>query len=275
MRIEADSSIFKVSSDDDFGFMESLIVKNRYYDSFGVWAPNIDLDKRITAAIVRGLGARSCLELGCFTGPVLSLLAEQGIDVCGVEISHLAFLLAHANIHEKIRFGYLLDLNFDRTFDLFLGMDILEHLNPLDIDRYIARISQLVKQNGFVYINSPMFGKDDVFGTVFEAYLPEWQQSGEDVFWRYLHCDAKGWPMHGHLVWASPKWWESTFLKHGLVRDRDIERSIHALLQPFLEKDAPARRSFFVLKHSDFDPDVESTRRNLSSTISPVMASIR
>src|SRR5271166_4651242 len=48
------SAIFKVSSDDDFKLMESLIVKNRYYDSFGVWAPKIDLDKRVTAAIVRG-----------------------------------------------------------------------------------------------------------------------------------------------------------------------------------------------------------------------------
>lgn len=274
LRTEADSSIFKAFSDDDFRLMESLIVKNRYYDGFGVWSPEIDLDKRVTAAIVKGLGARNCIELGCFTGPVLSLLAEQGIDVCGVEISHLAFLLAHANVREKIRFGDMLDLNFDRTFDLFLGMDILEHLNPLDLDLYIARMAQLVKANGFAYINSPMFGKDDVFGTVFETYLPEWQQAGEDVFWRHMHCDAKGWPMHGHLVWASPKWWERTFLKHGLVRDRNIERSIHALLEPFFEKMAPARRSFFVLKHSDFNPDIESTCRNLSLSISPVVAGI-
>jgi 2-polyprenyl-3-methyl-5-hydroxy-6-metoxy-1,4-benzoquinol methylase len=158
-----DSAIFNASSDDDFKLMESLIVRNRYYDSFGVWAPKIDLDKRITAAIVAGLGAQSCLELGCFTGSVLSLLAEQGVEVCGVEVSHLAFLLAHANVHEKIRFGNLLDLPFDIFYDLFLGMDILEHLNPLDLGHYISRIAQLVKRDGFAYINSPMFGTDDVF----------------------------------------------------------------------------------------------------------------
>ena len=251
-----------------------MIVRHGYYESLGVWSPEIDLDKHVTAAIVSGLGARDCIELGCFTGPVLSLLAEQGIDVCGVEISHLAFLLAYANIREKIRFGDLLDLDFDKSYDLFLGMDILEHLNPLDMDRYIARMAQLVKQTGFAYINSPMHGTDDVFGTVFEAYLPEWQQAGEDVFWRDLHCDTKGWPMHGHLVWASPKWWESTFLKHGLVRDRNIEKAIHALLAPFFEKTAPARRSFFVLRHSAFNPDLESMRRNLSSAIAPLVAGI-
>jgi SAM-dependent methyltransferase len=254
--------------------MESLITKYRYYDSFGVWAPKIDLDKRVTAAIVQGLGARSCIELGCFTGPVLSLLADQGVDVCGVEVSHLAFLLAHANVYEKLLFGNLLDLSFDRHFDVFLGMDILEHLNPLDLDRYVARLAQLVAPRGFAYINSPMFGTDDVFGTVFDAYLPEWRQAGEGEYWRYMHCDAKGWPMHGHLVWASPKWWESLFLKHGLVRDREIERAIHDLLRPFFEKHAPARRSLFVLRHSDLKPDVADTCRRLRAVISPLLAQV-
>jgi SAM-dependent methyltransferase len=274
VRKGSDSAIFMASSDNDFALMESLIVKNRYYDSFGAWAPKIDLDKRVTAAIVRGLRAQSCIELGCFTGSVLSLLAEQGVDVCGVEISHLAFLLAHGNIHEKIRFGNLLDLHFDIVYDVFLGMDVLEHLNPLHLSRYIARIAELIKRDGFAYINSPMFGTDDVFGTVFEAYLPEWQHAGEDDFWRYMHCDAKGWPMHGHLVWASPRWWENAFLHHRLVRDRNIEGVLHTLLEPFFETMAPARRSFFVLRHCDFTPDVGMVGRHLSSTISPVMTGL-
>ncbi len=268
LRKDAESSVFEVVSDDDYTFMESLIIKNRYYDSFGVWAPVIDLDKRVTAAIVQGLSAQSCLELGCFTGQVLSLLAEQGIDVCGVEISHLAFLLAYPNIHNQIRFGSLLELTFDKCFDVFLGMDILEHVNPLDLDKYIIRIAQLVNTNGFIYINSPMFGEDDIFGTVFEAYLPEWQHAGENNYWRHMHCDSKGWPMHGHLIWGSPKWWESMFLKHGLVRERKIEKAIHAKLNPFFDKYAPARKSLFVLRHASFNPNVEKTCRNLDTAIS-------
>lgn len=268
-----DFSIFEVSSDDDFNFLESLIVKHRFYDNNDVYSPRIDLDKRVTAAIVKGLGARSCIELGCFTGPVLSLLAEQGIDVCGVDVSHLAFVLAYENVREKLRFGDLLELNFDRTFDVFCGMDVLEHLNPLKLDSYISRISDLVAKDGFIYLNSPMFGTDDVFGTVFDAYLPEWQQAGEDAFWRSIHCDKKGWPVHGHLIFASPKWWEMTFLKHGFVRDRSVERSIHRNLKSFFET-GPARRSLFVLRRSDYSPDVESIGRSLDAAISPVVASI-
>jgi SAM-dependent methyltransferase len=237
-----------------------------------VWTFRIDLDKHVTAATVLGLGARNCLELGCFNGSVLSILSENALDVCGVEISHLAFLLAHSNIHENIRFGNLLDLHFDTTYDAILCMDILEHVSPFSLESYISRISRLLKPDGFVYVNSPMFGADDVFGTVFEAYLPGWQEAGPDDFWRHLHCDAKGWPMHGHLVWASPLWWERAFLAHGLVRDRDIEHALHELLCDFFDKFAPARRCFFVLRHSDFSPDIAALTSSLALAVTPVLA---
>jgi len=273
VRFGDDFSVFEASSDEDFELLEALIVKHRFYDSNDVYSPRIDLDKRVTAATIKGLGARSCIELGCFTGPVLSLLAEQGIDVCGVDVSHMAFVLAYNNVREKLRFGDLLDLAFDRVFDVFYGMDVLEHLNPLKLDRYISRIVQLVKQDGFIYINSPMFGTDDVFGTVFDAYFPEWKQVGEGMFWRHIHCDSKGWPVHGHLIFASPKWWEMTFLKHGLVRDRNIERSIQGMLKPFFNT-AAARRSLFVLRRSDFNPETENVLKDLSAAISPIVASM-
>ena len=267
----SDSSVFVASADEDFAFLESLIAKYRYYDSFGVWSPEIDLDKQVTAAVIRGLGARNCLEPGCFTGSVLSILADKGLDVCGVEVSHLAFLLAHPNIRQKIRFGDLLEMHFDTAYDAVLCMDILEHLNPLSLGRYISRISELLAQDGFVYVNSPMFGPDDVFGTVFEPYLPAWREAKPENFWRHLHCDANGWPMHGHLVWASPLWWEQTFAQHGLVRDRDIEQALHRLLDGFFATSAPARRCFFVLRHPEFSPDAGILAASLAAAMIPIL----
>jgi len=131
-RLETGRTVFHARQDEDFGLLESYITKFRYYDSFGVWSPTIDTDKRITARIVQALGAKSCIELGCFTGPVLSVLDEAGVDVCGVDVSHLAFVLAYPNVRSKMRFGALTELKFERTFDVFLAMDILEHVNPLD-----------------------------------------------------------------------------------------------------------------------------------------------
>ncbi len=242
------STTLEISDDAQFDELEHAILEHRYYDSFGVWSPVIDLDKRITAALAAGLGAKRCLEIGCFTGPVLSLLQERGIDVTGVEISHLAFVLAYPSIRNHLRYGDLLSVELAGPFDVLLAMDILEHLNPLRLDRYLERLHDLLDRDGYALVNSPMFGHDEVFGAT-DIPLPQWRQAGPDAHWRHLHCDALGWPLHGHLIWASPTWWQRQFESHGLVRDHEIERRIHACLGGFFDQYAPARRTFFVLKH--------------------------
>jgi len=173
------ATVYTARGDGDIARMTALIERHRYYDAFGVWSPVIDLDKEITAAIVRGLGARSCFELGCFTGPVLSLLAEAGISVAGADVSHTAFSFAYPNIREAMLFGDLLGLDIDRRFDAIVCMDVLEHISPLELGRYIEKLVSLLADDGYVYINSPMYGDDAAFGTVFHPYLEEWQTVGD------------------------------------------------------------------------------------------------
>lgn len=243
-------TIFYAINDSDFYLMEDLIWKYRYYDAGGVWSPIIDIDKRVTCALVQGLGANSCLELGCFTGPVLSLLKEKNIDVVGLEVSHLAFVLSYQNIKNDIIYGDLLSVSLDHSFDVILAMDIIEHLNPLKLNSYIDRIASLLNPDGYLYLNSPMFGFDRVFGNPFPVYIEEWGAIDvqNEYFWRQIHCDELGWPMHGHLVWASPVWWEKIFSDKGLIRDIEIEEAIHNELTHFFIN-APGRKSLFVLKH--------------------------
>jgi FkbM family methyltransferase len=244
------ATVYTARSDADIGRMAGLIERHRYYDAFGVWSPVIDLDKEVTAGIVRGLGARSCFELGCFTGPVLSLLAEAGISVAGAEVSHTAFTFAYPNVRPAMLFGDLLELEINRRFDVVLCMDVLEHISPLELGRYVEKIAALVADDGYVYINSPMYGDDAAFGTVFTPYLEEWLSGGDSAFWRHWPCDEKGWPEHGHLVWASVKWWSRMFEAHGLVRDHAIEQVVHRHLGGFFEN-TPARRAFFVLRRPE------------------------
>jgi SAM-dependent methyltransferase len=270
-RNEDGSTTFHVDDDADFDWFERMIHEHRYYDSFGVWSPVIDIDKRVIAALVAGLGTKRCLEIGCFTGPVLSLLDEQGIDVAGVEISHLAFVLAYPTIKNRLHYGDLLSVDLPAQFDAVVAMDILEHLNPLKLDRYLARITGLLDHDGYFLINSPMFGADDVFGEAAPPFLPEWRATGPGSLWRALHCDAQGWPMHGHLVWASPSWWEQRLEAHGLVRDREVERRVQADLEVFFERYAPGRKSLFLLRHADAKPST-STAERVSAALRRVLA---
>jgi SAM-dependent methyltransferase len=243
-------TVYVARIDGDIASMESLIDRHRFYDQFGVWSPVIDNDKKITTAIVRGLGARSCFELGCFTGSVMSLLAEADITVRGAEVSHLAFTFAHPNIRDAIMFGDLLTLDIDRRFDVVLCMDVLEHVSPLRLDQYIEKILRIVDDDGYVYLNAPMWGRDQIFGVFEEPYLDEWLAVGDRSYWRHWPCDDKGWPIHGHLVWASAGWWERKFRDHGLVRDTEIEQAIHQNLVAFFAE-AIGRRCLFVLRRAN------------------------
>jgi Methyltransferase domain/Domain of unknown function (DUF4214) len=243
-------TVYAARTDDDIMLMESLIERHRYYDRFGVWGPIIDRDKMTTAAIARGLGAASCFELGCFTGPVMSLLAERGVAVAGSEVSHLAVAFAYPNIQAAIMFGDFLNLRIERRFDVVLCMDVLEHISPLRLDAYIRKIRSILEPDGYVYLNSPMWGTDDMFIPSEEPYLDEWLTVGDSSYWRHWPCDGKGWPIHGHLVWASPAWWEGKFAAYGLLRDRTVERVIHRRLARFLA-DTPGRRTLFVLRRCD------------------------
>ncbi len=266
---DAPMTVYVARDDADMAAMAGLIEKHRFYDRFGVWLPVIDLDKQITAAIVRGLGATSCFELGCFTGPVLSLLADAGVDIVGAEVSHLAFIFAYPNVRDAMLFGDLLGLSVPRRFDMVLCMDVLEHVNPLLLDRYIDKLVSLLAPSGFLYLNAPMWGRDPIFGLFEEPYLAEWHAVGDDANWRHWPCDERGWPIHGHLVWASSPWWEQKFVEHGLVRDTVIESAIHGVLSPVFES-ARGRKCLFVLRRPDWAGSSEETARRVAETIRQV-----
>jgi len=261
--------VYIAGSDEGIADMARLIETHRYYDRFGAATPVIDLDKEITAAIVSGLGARSCFELGCFTGTVLSLLADRGLRVLGAEASHLAFVFACANIRASMLYGDLLSLPIQERFDVVLCMDVLEHLSPLRLDAYLEKLLSLLDDDGYLYVNSPMFGGDATFGTVEAPYLAEWQSVSDASYWRHWPCDERGWPLHGHLIWASPGWWTRKFASHGLTRDPVIENAIHLQLGGFFDY-AIGRRSLFVLRRAANRNDSAALAAQVTAALSQV-----
>ena len=129
-------------------------------------------------------------------------------------------------------------------------MDVLEHVVPLRLDAYINRIASILNDDGYIYLNSPMWGRDHTFGIFEEPYLDEWQSIADTSYWRHWPCDDRGWPVHGHLVWASPGWWSEKFAAHGFVRDTLVEEVIHRRLSRFFAN-AIGRRCLFALRRGD------------------------
>lgn len=234
----------------DFDWLEAMILDYGYYERPGVWSLAIDTDKRIIAEMIFRFASEDILEIGCATGPVLKILREMGVQAEGVEISHMAHALAYPQIRKQIHFGDVLNLPLPHNYKLIVGMDVFEHLNPNKMERYLRRCYDLLQDGGFLLTNIPALGKDEVFGEVFPFYLSSWNTTSHSLdeagLFSEIHVNEAGWPLNGHLTWATAGWWQRSFERVGFERQAGIERALHAVYDRFWESVAPARRSLFV-----------------------------
>jgi SAM-dependent methyltransferase len=238
---------FMAAGNEDFDWLEAKIIGNGYYERPGVWSFIIDEDKRMMAEIAAGFKPRAVLDIGCANGAVLKCLQDMGIRGEGVEISRIALDKALPEVREAIHLGDLLELALPRRYDLVMGLDVFEHLNPNKLDAYLARISGLVEDGGHVFTNIPAFGADDVFGEVFRIDYALWD--ADVAAGRIFHAvpvDDYGYPKNGHLINADSGWWTRAFARFGFRRDVDSERALHRKYGAEIERIAPARRSFYV-----------------------------
>ena len=86
------------------------------------------------------------------------------------------------------------------------------------------------------------------FGEVATYHLTAWQESGRVEPFQALHVDDRGWPLHGHLIWATATWWAKAFEAAGFRRRPDVERQVHTQFDARIDKIAPARKAFFVFQ---------------------------
>lgn len=239
---------FDGRDDSDFDWLERRIAETGYYDNDGVWQLDIDLDKRLAAELVAAFAPRRVVELGCSSGAVLACLHERGIEVTGIDVSEHARARAQPAVRDRIVLGDLLTLDIDGGHDVALGLDVFEHLNPNRIDAYLARLASLVRDGGWCITNIPVYGDDPVFGNVFVDYL---EPPLPKTLFRRVHVDDRGYPLHGHLIWATWDWWVDRFEAVGLQRRPDVERAVHARYGAHWAVNSPARQTMYVFAKGD------------------------
>jgi 2-polyprenyl-3-methyl-5-hydroxy-6-metoxy-1,4-benzoquinol methylase len=239
--------IFQAEEPGDFDWLERKIVENGYYEMPAVWSFLISEDKRLHAEIVSLFKPRRVLDCGCANGPVMKCLHDLGIPSEGVDISRLALARAFPEVRDNIRLGDLLALDFKKRFDFVLGLDIIEHLNPNKLGLYIEKIESLMEEGGYLFCNIPAFGNDEVFGTIFEVYLKEWEADiqGKRLF-SIVPTDASGYPVNGHLIGAGSAWWVAQFERHGLHRETEVEIALHNKYDEAMIRNNAARKAFYV-----------------------------
>ncbi len=101
---------------------------------------------------------RKVLDFGCGSGLLSYALAKNGVSIVAndVEFSPLNLLKEKINFPEEIEFieGNLLTTNIgEKSFDLIIALDVLEHISNLD--EYILLFKKLLKKNGVIIVSGP------------------------------------------------------------------------------------------------------------------------
>lgn len=247
----SEHEVFRAEVPEDTDWMESMILEHGYYEKPGIWSLEVDDDKRRMGSLLGAFRPRRALEIGCSSGAVLTSLADLGFHAEGLEISRMAIQRADASVRRRIIQGDLLTVDLQGRYDLVFGLDVFEHLNPNRLDRYLARLCELMDDEGFLFVNSPAFGEDPVYGTVFPLDLQSWREDASaGRLFRELLVDEDGYPAHGHLIWAASTWWTRTFERAGFHRQVAVEEAAHSVYDAEFEAESIARKAFFVFSRA-------------------------
>ena len=93
------------------------------------------------------------LDVGCGPGFLMLFLAELGVEVEGIDFSPTTRELAPPEIRDRILIGDVAEAHVaDRSFDLVVCREVLEHLTVLQIRRAVELLCRASSR--FVYVTT-------------------------------------------------------------------------------------------------------------------------
>lgn len=96
---------------------------------------------------------RRVLDVGCGPGFLMLFLTEAGIEVEGIDFSPSSLELAPTEVRDRITIGDVTEPHVpERSFDLVICREVLEHLTILQVRRTVAQLCRA--SSGFVYVTT-------------------------------------------------------------------------------------------------------------------------
>ncbi len=262
-----EATVLEIEGEEDYDDLMRYIVDSDFYGRAYLPRQAGQVDDRITshfwwvAEMVATLSPRLVLDVGCGRGDVLRILQEEhGTDVTGVDSGSALLSMLWPSLREWFHAGAILDVLrdwHDAPYDVACGFDIWEHLLPRTIGDTIEQLVAHSTDDAVYLFVIPAFGKDAVFGQQFPLELEENREAFEQRRpFRFLLADGSDErvPAAGHLTWAHTDWWARQFTDHGLVREIELERAIHRVVDPHIPHSI---KSFYVFRR----PTVAARRR--------------
>ena len=99
--------------------------------------------------LLKPLKGKKILDMGCGEGVFVKELKARGHDIQGLDFNYES---------ELVRRGSILNAPYpEKSFDIILCLDVIEHLNPGDQPQAFKEIHRLLKDNGQFYCSLPNF----------------------------------------------------------------------------------------------------------------------
>ena len=130
------------------------------------------------------------LDIGCGGGLLSEPMSSLGAEVTGIDASEKNIQVA--KLHAKknnLKINYLTaspeNLKIDRKFDVILNMEIIEHVE--DVDIFLKSCSSLLKKEGIMFvatINKTL--KSYIFAIVGAEYVLRWLPIGTHEWEKFV-----------------------------------------------------------------------------------------
>ncbi len=130
------------------------------------------------------------LDIGCGGGLLCEPLNKLGAEITGIDASSKNIKIAKLHAKEmKLKIKYICcspeKLNIKNKFDVILNMEVIEHVENVDV--FIKSCSKLVKKDGIMFvatINKNL--KSFLFGIVGAEYILNWLPIGTHEWKKFL-----------------------------------------------------------------------------------------
>ena len=133
------------------------------------------------------------LDIGCGGGLLTEPMCRLGANVMGIDASNQNIEIAklHAN-QNNLNIKYLCaspeTLNFDTKFDVILNMEIIEHVQNIEL--FLESCSKLLKKNGLMFVatlNKTL--KSYLFAILGAEYVLRWLPIGTHEWDKFVKPD--------------------------------------------------------------------------------------
>lgn len=104
--------------------------------------------------LVESFRPNSVLDIGCGDGKLLGILSENISKRVGIDLSERPIMFAKA-FYPDLEF-YVKDASeLEETFDMAVAMEVLEHIPPGEVERFLNACASRVKEGGRLIISVP------------------------------------------------------------------------------------------------------------------------